>query len=447
MRLLILLFILLITAVGYFALLNSENIVELYLTQDSAVKAPLTALILLAMASGGLLVILAAGFRELRALFLEWRSSRLKKREIKVHELYTEAIKDLLGRRHRQAISLFQKVLAINPNHMETLIRLGNLYRQEKNFSEAIRLHKKARGLEEQNLEVLFALARDCEEANRFEEATSTLRDILKLDGVNLTAQRKVRDLAIRSENWEEAHEMQEKILKGEMDPEEAKKERDLMVGIKYEKGRDFLKKGLWDKAKRCFRSILRIDKNFLPAYAGLGEALIQEGKITPAADLWEKAFSITGNLILLHKLEDLYLENGEPEKAIGVYQKALEKDPTDEVFRFYLGKLYYRLEMIDDACDVLAGIDASDERFPDLHKLRGNLFVRKGDHLSAVEEFKKALDLKKRVVVPYYCPFCDYHTIEWSGRCPRCEKWNTYSAVPIIIQKSPRTAPIKTPL
>jgi len=93
----------------------------------------------------------------------------------------------------------------------------------------------------------------------------------------------------------------------------------------------------------------------------------------------------------------------------------------------FFLGKLYYRLEMLDDAYQTLTEIDASTRQLPDLHKLLGDLYHRRGMEGRAVEELKRALVFKDQMVVPYRCDNCEYVSTEWSGRCPRCGKWNTY--------------------
>jgi tetratricopeptide (TPR) repeat protein len=217
------------------------------------------------------------------------------------------------------------------------------------------------------------------------------------------------------------------------MSENDAKRERSLFLGIKYELGRSYSEKGLGDRARRYLKGAIKLDRSFLPAYIGLGGTLLDEGKPQNAAELLEKAFGITRNIILLHRLEELYLELDEPEQIIRIYQEAIQRDPGNKVLRFYLGKLYYRLEMVEDAFDTLAELESSEERFPDLHKILGNLYLRRGQLGLAVDEFKKALNLKKLVVVPYYCPLCDYHTTEWSGRCQRCGQWNTFLATPIL--------------
>jgi len=72
----------------------------------------------------------------------------------------------------------------------------------------------------------------------------------------------------------------------------------------------------------------------------------------------------------------------------------------------------------------------------PELYKLLGTIYERKEELGKAVAEFKKALGLRKRVVVPYFCPFCDCHTYEWSGRCPRCGAWNSFTVSPVHLKK-----------
>jgi len=435
MRFFIFLFILLIGVIAYLNIYNQGYLI-FHLTQEISFEIPVVALILFSMAFGGLIVIAGVGIQEVKNLFLHWKAATRQKREARIRETYTAALNALLAKRQSEAQELFERLLEMDPNHVESLWRLGNLKRQEKNFVEAIRLHRKARTLDERNVEVLLALAKDLEEAQRPEEAIQILMDVLKADSMNLTALAWARDLYVKLNRWEEAHQAQERIMKMTLAPEEASREKALYLGIKYELGRLYMEKGMRDQARKYFKGTIRLDRNFLPGYIGLGEASIQEGKQEHAAELWEKAYHLTSNIILLHRLEDLFVDMGEPEKIIRIYQGAVAKDPSDRVLKFYLGKLYYRLEMLEDAFEVLSGIDVSDERFPDLYKLLGSLYLRQGDLKSAVEEFKKALSLKKRVVVPYYCPVCDYHTLQWSGRCPRCGQWNTFGASPIVVPK-----------
>ena len=427
-----------VIVIAYLAGLNPGK-VTLYLTRDSVYELPIIPLILFSAAFGAALVFIGSGIRETKNLFLNWKFNRLQRKEAKIEEFYTEAVNAYMAKRFRDASGLFQKVLSLNPNHVNALLSLGKIFRKEQNYSEAIRVHRKARSLDERNVEVLLSLSRDLEEAKRPEEASQYLKEVLRIDESNLTALTRLRNLFVRQSAWEEAHRIEERLLKLPLPQDERQPEIANFLGIKYELGRHYLERGEKDVARRYFKGAIKISKGFLPAYVGLGEAHLSEGRPDLAANLWEKAYRITKNTILLHKLEDLYLEMGNPGKIIQFYQEVLEEEPNNLVLRFYLGKLYYRLEMVDHAFEILADIDAHTDHFPDLHKILGNLYLRRGELEKAVETFKKGLGLKKRVLVPYYCPGCDYHTIEWSGRCARCGRWNSYEANPILGERSER--------
>lgn len=433
MRLFAVLFVILAAAIAYLTFLN-QGYLTIYLTQAYAVEVPIVALVLFSMAFGALLVGTGAGIRGAKGLFLRWRAASRQKRETKIQEAYANALNALLSDRSAEAVRLLQRLLDLDPSHGPALLKLGDLRRQQGDLGEAIRLHRKARSLNEHSLEAAFTLVKDLQEAQRLEEAIGVLKDVLKKDERNPQALTWLRDLYVRLGHWEEAHTVQEQVMKATADPEALQRENARYVGIKYELARLYLEKGMRDQARKYLKGTIKLDRGFLPGYIGLGEASIQEGRVDHAAELWEKAYDLTSSVILLHRLEDLFVETGEPEKIIRIYQEAIGRHPSDRVLKFYLGKLYYRLEMLEDAFEQLTAVDAGEERIPDLHKLLGNLYLRQGDFKAAVEEFKKALNLKERVVVPYSCSACGYQTRRWSGRCPQCGLWNCFDASPPLI-------------
>ena len=434
LQLLLSLFLVIVASLvyGYVRELNPGT-VTLRLSPTEAFDLNPVSLILLSMALGALIVILTVGVRETRHLILTWRTSRLTRRKEKVDALHREGAHAVVSKRTTEAIGLFQRAMTLDPNHVDSLLWLGNLYRAEQNLAEAIRLHRKARSIDEHNIDVLFALARDLEAAKRFEEALQALQEILRFDAANLTALIRKRELYIRLEQWLEAMEIQHRILKSRLPEQDQVMEAGVLVGLTYEVGRQLLERGHPEKARRYFRSAMKRDKAFLPAYIGLSEILIHEGKTKNAAEILEKVYGRTGNIILLHRLEELYLEMGEPSEIIRVYQEAAQRHPQDPALKFYLGKLYYRLEMVDEAFDVLSTLEAPQDQTSDFHKIMANLYLRKHHMEEAVDELKKALGFRKRVVVPYVCTRCRQESSDWSGRCQTCGLWNTYVALPWV--------------
>jgi lipopolysaccharide biosynthesis regulator YciM len=415
-----------ILAIGYLANIN-RDVVTINLAFKTY-EISKFGLALLSWAAGALIVIFIVAIKDTRRYFQNWKASKIHKKESKIQEMYSKGVNALLAKRNAEAMNYFDKILMQDPYHIDSLLRLGNLFHREKNINEAIRLHQKARDLSPTNIEILFALEADYEEARRLEDAIQILKDILNIDETNLNALYRMRDIYQRQGRWEDANMAQIKILKATSSSEDKAAEHQRLIGMRYELGRSLLEDGNLDKAKRIFKGVLRLDKDFIPAYLGLGEVYLQEGDIAGASELWEKSYQTTSSIIFLLRLEDLYLSLGEPNKIIEIYQKTLSTKPNDLILNFFLGKLYYRLEMIDDAYDILTSMNSGAENLPDLHKLIGNIYLRRGSPDKAAKEFKKALRFRKKLVVPYRCSKCEYQSTDWSGRCPQCGKWNTYN-------------------
>lgn len=422
-----------IIAAVQFSALNPDP-VTLKLSPQSSTQVTPIYLVLACIAAGALAVVMLVGVREIRAHILNWRSTQRRKREEKLQSYYTNGVLASLSRRTGEAISQLQKVLALDPTHTRALLSLGNLFRKERHYNEAIRLHRQAWLLEEGNMEILFALARDLEDAKRFDEAIQALEDVLKLDGTNPTALYRIRDIHIRNEKWKDAHAVQERLLKAGLPEADIRAENQVLTGLKYELGRQYMERGDREQARRYYKDAIKLDKGFLPARIGFGETLIREGKLRQAAESWEKSYVKTGNAIFLQRLEDLYLEMGEPGEMLRIYQQSLARRNNDPSLKLALGKLYYRLEMIDDAFDLLSTLEGIQDPTGDLTQIMASLYIRKGDTETALMELQDMISRSRSSIAPLACSACHYETGEWSGRCPACGRWNTLAvAAPAV--------------
>lgn len=424
-----------IIAAVQFSALNPAPMTLAIPLKQSAVEVTPIYLVLACFTAGALAVVMLVGAREIRAHILNWRSTQRRKREEKLQQYYSNGVLASLSRRTHEAISQLQKALALDPNHARTLLSLGNVFRKDKQYHEAIRLHQKARQIEEGNLKILFALAHDLEDAGRFDEAIQTLEDVLTLDSANPAALSRLLDIHVRHERWKEAHAVQERLLKADIPKADIAAENQVLAGLKYELGRQSLERGDRDQARRCFKDAIKLDKGFLPARIGFGETLIHEGKLKQAAESWEKSYIKGGNPIFLQRLEDLYLEMGEPGEMLRIYQQALAKQshnpslPSLPSLKLALGKLYYRLEMIDDAFDLLSTLEGMQDVSGDLLPILASLRIRKGDTETALMDLQESMGRSQAAMIPLTCRACRYETRNWSGRCPACGRWNSMVA------------------
>jgi lipopolysaccharide biosynthesis regulator YciM len=367
--------------------------------------------------------------RDTKKFLDSWQYQKKHKKEAKVQELYSKAV-NYLHAHHNQneAKELLGEVLTEEPEYLNALLRLGDIAISEEDFQKAREYYQKAWDLNPQSLEALFALERLMERTGRWPDTLRYIEEILEIDGGNLSALYKKRDILERLDMWDDLIFVQKAILKNEHTEKDRNRERQNLVGYKYEYGRHSLENGELEKAKKAFRTALRLEKDFIPATLGLTEVLLREGETEEAINLLEKGYEQTSSMVILSRLEDLLINVGEPARLIRIYKNNLSKNPQDPLMKFFLGKLYYRLEMIDDAFETLTSIDTGGTAYPDLHQLMGNLYMKRNQIDRAVYEFKRALDVYKPVFsLSYRCKDCGYMSSEWSGRCTNCKKWSTY--------------------
>ncbi|MEW6002323.1 MAG: tetratricopeptide repeat protein [Nitrospirota bacterium] len=421
-------FILLLGIVALFAIHNREATI-LKIPFGKTYEISTIALILLSSAMGALSMLIFFVIRDTKRFIDNWQYQKKQKTETRVQELYSEALNSLLAHNENEARELLEDILKENPEYLDALLRLGDIACEEENYENANGYYQKARAINPHNIETLFSLEKLMEKTGRWSDALHYLEDILDIDDANLTALYRKRNILERQGKWDELVYVQKQILKNEHTEKAKNLQRQNLIGYKYEYGRQSLENGELEKAKKAFRVVLRIDKDFIPATLGLAEVLLRENESEEAINLLEKSYEQTSSMIILTRLEDLLINLGEPARLIRIYKNSISRNPQDPVTKFFLGKLFYRLEMIDDAFETLTSIDTGGTVNPELHKLMGNLYMKRNQPEKALYEFRKALysKIKTSLKLSYCCKECGYISLEWSGRCGGCKNWNTF--------------------
>lgn len=192
------------------------------------------------------------------------------------------------------------------------------------------------------------------------------------------------------------------------------------------EYGRLNLESGEAEEAEKTFSNLVKTYPEFIPAYLGLTEVLISKGEIEEAIEFLQKSYRNLKSKILLIRLEDLVISIGDPKRLIQIYLKAINEQPEDSELKFLLGSLYYRLEMIDDAIEILSSIDPATCSTPKL--FRGYLYLRRNQTTKALSELKE-LCPEPNVInfLIYLCKECHAIFEEWTGRCSACKVWCSF--------------------
>lgn len=427
-KLAVFIFVLFLAALAVFAIFNQE-VTTVKIPFGKVYETPTIALILLSGAVGALMMLFVFVVRDTKRFVNRWQYQKKQKKDAKVQELYSKALNYRFAHHNKdEAKELLGQVLSEEPEHLNALLQLGDIAFSEEDYQKAREYYLMAWNFYPQNIETLFALEGLMEKVGRWSDALRYIEDILEIDDKNLSALYKKRDILERQERWDDLVFVQKTILKNEHAEKDRSRERQNLVGYKYEYGRHSLENGELEKAKKAFRTVLRLEKDFIPATLGLAEVLIREGETEEAINLLERSYEQTSSMVVLLRLEDLLISAGEPLRIIRIYKNNISKSPQDTVLKFFLGKLFYRLEMIDDAFETLTSIDAVGTIYPELNHLMGNLYMKRNQIDRAALEFKKALEFNKHIFsLSYSCKNCGSVSSEWSGRCSNCKKWSTY--------------------
>lgn len=267
--------------------------------------------------------------------------------------------------------------------------------------------------------------AAEARRAGRGDRARALYRQVLELHRNDLSALRALRDLAAEAADWDEALLMEERVL-ALVPAVERPRENEWLAAITYEQGRAEAAGGQTASAIARFRGALRSDRTFLPAALGLGDAHETAGDPREALRVWERAFEIEPSAPLLLRLERAYRREGRPSRMIGLYRQAIERAPDDLGLAVALGRVYFELEMLDEAADQFQKVEVQAPDLAPLHAFLGAIYERRGQPADAFEEYRRALRLARGFDWPHRCSACGAEHTGWQDRCPRCGRWNT---------------------
>jgi lipopolysaccharide biosynthesis regulator YciM len=398
---------------------------DIQLWQGVSIKVGYTLLVF--FLAGGATVLLAKLFEEFGFMIERWRLRKASRKMEEIEERYSRGLVAVLEGREEEALGHFRAVLERDSRHFNTLLKLGAVLRSQERYAAAIEYHRKAHHIKADDTRPLYALVEDYEAKGDMDRARVVLGKIIGINKQSIAAWRKLRSLHMKEGNWSKALEAHERVGKF-CDLSDPKNASDLRVGtgIQYEIAVDRLRSGKPRDAIAVLRRLLKGHERFIPAHVKLGEALREQGQEAEAIQVWHDGFEATNSPIFLTTLVEHHLKREQPLAAIEALKHCISKVRKDTVPRFYLGKLYFRLEMLDDAFAVLTSLQARATYAPTLHYLLGRIHERRGNLRDAAIEYRKVIKEMELIQLEYRCQACGETIMEWTDRCSRCSDWNT---------------------
>ena len=348
--------------------------------------------------------------------------------EREAEERYLKGLDAILGGRPIEAVHQFQRSLEAKPNYLPALLKLGDSYRALGKTAEATECHKRAIGEHPDDLPTLYALTEDALSVDDHEEAKKNLLEIMRIQPRRaLKAFRILRNLYIRERNWSRALEVQGRIGQARVMEEERAGDEAFLPGIMYQIGVDLLEQDKRGDAIRQFEKVKDKYPTFVPAYIRLAETHLLEGSEQSAVDTYLDGYRKASSVDCLLAVERLYLEKGVPEEAVKHYRALIATTELKLAPMFLLGRLYYRLEMLEKADSVFREMEDAIGESGILHYYRGRIYERLEDKTQACSRYRKLIKLLNPFEVTYRCSSCGERKPEWKDFCPACMKWDTF--------------------
>jgi tetratricopeptide (TPR) repeat protein len=411
-----------------FALLNNRALMEERFILPGDRTLPIYGVVALVFLIGLSLAIFISLMQDSRSLFNRLRGWWLVRTGRAIDEQYKRGIEALLGGQDERALEAFDAVLAQNPGHFDALLISGDILRGLKRFEEGIGRHRRARRLRPRDLRPLYSLASDYEESKQYPKARLALGKIVELDPKkSVAALRRLRKIHMKEADWNGALHAQERIEAfTDKTPYKLEAERRYGLGIRYQIAVDLMKQEKHAEAIAQFGKVLKLAPAFVPALLRLGEAQREEGEVEAALETWHQAYRTTGSPIFLTAMENHFLEEEDPQVAIDTFRRLSAEAPRQVMPRFFLGKLFLRLEMIDEAHREFERLRERVAYSPALHYFLGKALARRREFAGAAAEFEQALDQLDLLRQQYGCSVCSARYRQWIDRCENCGEWSS---------------------
>lgn len=416
-----------VVAASYLTQQNTELFAERFQLSDER-SVPTWVAILGAFLAGlvpaGLLLLVQTLRRDLH----ERRARRLERQRESHRGDFRRAVDLQADGQWSAAAEEFERLIDERPEEFGPLVRYGEVLRLQGRPEAALEVHQRASVLFPQSTTVLEQIAEDHEALGQSGVARQVRDRVLReFPDRSLRVLRARRAEAIAEADWREATRLQDRIdalVDGAPGEQERARERSVRLGLTYQRALERMSEGRAGRAKEILRQLLDEEPDFLPAAILLGDAERLAGSDAEAIRQWQAAYARLGDPVLLQRIEDHFIERAQPREAIETLHQLIGGAENDLLPRFFLGRLYYRLEMHDEALQVLPDLAERIEKSPSYHFLLARIHHRRDRFERAAESYLACIR-ELGIGADYRCRVCAARATSWADRCAECGAWN----------------------
>jgi lipopolysaccharide biosynthesis regulator YciM len=420
----IVLLLLVLMVLGNLYLTNHELLMREVVLFGESIK--LQSVILITFLLGFLLNVLYTGIMEVIRLVRGLNASADTRLVKRISERMQDA-RDLVSHGlPREAKLILESILEQRKEHIPARLLLGEILLKTGGADEAVKLFQALCEDEPDQVEARYQLA-EALMAVRNPEASAVVLKKLAADQPKkaLRAWRRLRAIHMEAQRWEEALEAHKKLttlFPGEL----SQGEKAQGAALTYQVGMAKVEADQFKDAAQIFQQVLKEEPDFVPAYLSLGRCMILQDQEAQGLEILIEGFRKTGEGTFLQELEDYFIQLGRPEDGLALMRRVAATSQHPTTAKFFLGKMLYRLEILDEALDLFQEVRSQVVYSPILFFFMAKIHSRRARLDAALNEYRQLLRnlgiLKQR----FECSVCGQRTQDYSDRCEACGSWNS---------------------
>jgi lipopolysaccharide biosynthesis regulator YciM len=417
--------------VGYayihnYAIMGNEVELLNFWNHANSIRVKVSTLLICVFLLGFILNLLYTATMEFRRLIRGFSASVATRAGKRLSNQLEEAREFLAHDLQRQARQVLEDLLTECSDHAAASLLMGEVLVKLGEYDQAV-THLDACCLTHpENVEFQYLLAEVLIAAHNIDRAVIILKRLAgDYPKYALRALRKLRGLHVENGCWDDAMDVQKRIVSrfaDDMNPAE----HSYSTGFLYQIGMDKVEADQFKEAAQIFQQVIKEDHSFVPAYLSLGRCMILQDQESQGIEIWLEGFRATGEGTMLQEVEDYFIQSGKPEDGLAVLRRVAAISEFAVTAKFFLGKMLYRLEILDDALDIFQEVRSQIVDSPILYFFIAKIHARRGRIEQAVNEYRQLLRNTGVLKMRFECSLCGHKTADYVDRCEPCGSWNS---------------------
>lgn len=244
-----------------------------------------------------------------------------------------------------KALPILQQMIKIKPQNTKTLNELGSIYRRLKQYNESIEVLQKALVIDENDPQIYYNLGFTYKFMDRYDDAIECLKTVIDKNPNDVLAYNHLGRIHESKHEYEKALECYKKGLK--IDPNHP------ILHLNMAKTYEALKQNA--NAITEYETTLRARPGWLEAIDSFSSLLMKSNRTKEAGTLIQQALHLDNkNVKMYSKMGDVYFAQGGYTDAKQEYDNALKIESEYVPALSGLVSSYEKMDMPEEACNTM---------------------------------------------------------------------------------------------